>query len=333
MARVRISIISKNKNRYQLGYLLILISAVLAALIHVLAKPLLDNEGGFEINPVVLTACIYLINAAFFTSLTRKSQPIATLGKRNMSLLAIIGIAEVAALITYFFGLKESTAANASIFSNGEIVFSLLIVMVIFKENLQRREIGPFAMLILGMMVLPVVYDFYSHGMMLTDLVIGDLLIIMSGSFYALDVMLCRYLSDKIDSKRITQLTSLISGVCAMGALVAFHIPFEIEPWSLGPIAFFAIGGTGFATMLFLVSMRLIGGVRTILLFSTNSVLGVIFAVILLGEVLTPINIISVALTFGGIYLLRNRLGEKQEDIPTKPDTSKQKTDLALQRT
>jgi len=318
--------ISKNKNSFQLGYVLILISAVLASLVHVLAKPLVDNQVGFEIHPVALAACIYIINGAFFTPLTRKSKPIASLGRRNLVLLAAIGISEVIALITYFFGLKDSTAANASIFSNGEIVFSLLIVMVIFKENLRKKEIGPFVMMLLGMMVLPVAYDFYSHGMVISEIVIGDILIIASGTFYALDVMLCRYLSDKIDSKRITQITSLVSGTIAVAAMIAFHIPFNMDLLSLGPIALFAIGGTGLATMLFLVSLRLIGGVRTILLFSTNSVLGVVFAALILSETITVMNMISVALTFGGICLLRNRLGGSEQN----ESMQKQKSDPIL---
>jgi drug/metabolite transporter (DMT)-like permease len=326
MARDKLSFISKSKNSTQLGYTLILISAVLAALVHVLAKPLLGSQSGIEIHPVALAACVYLINGVFFTPLARKSQPIASLGSRNILLLVVIGISEVIALITYFFGLKESTAANASIFSNGEIVFSLLITMVIFKENLQRKEIGPFLMMMLGMMILPIAYDFYAHGMIISEMVIGDVLIIVSGVFYALDVILCRYLSDRVDSKRITQVVSIVSGAFAVGALVAFHIPFDVQPTNLGPIAIFAIGGTGFSTMLFLVSLRMIGGVRTVLLFSTNSVLGVIFAALMLGESITWMNMISSMLIFGGVYLLRNRLGNKHDEA--KPQ--KQRSDVLL---
>lgn len=317
MARVLYGYISNSS--FRLGYVLILIAAVLAALVHVLAKPLLDNPMGLEMNPVVLAACVYIINAAFFTPLTKKSAPITSLGKRNLGLLAIIGISEVIALITYFFGLKESTATNASIFSNGEIIFSLLITVMIFKENLQKKEIGPFLMIVLGMMVLPVAYDVYSHGMVLSDLVMGDILIIASGVFYAIDVMLCQYLSRKVDSKRLIQITSLMSGAFAVGALIAFNIPINIDLTSLGPIAIFAIGGTGFSTMFFIISLRLIGGMRTMLLFSTNSVIGVILAAILLGESMTAITLASVALTFGGVILLRNRLGSKHE-VEVKPE-------------
>lgn len=313
MAYGQKSTISKSKKSLQLGYILILTSAVLAALVHVLAKPLLDGQSGYEIHPVAFAACIYLINGAFFTPLTRKSLPVSSIGRRNLALLAIIGVSEAVALITYFFGLKDSTASNASIFSNGEIIFSLLITVMVFKERLQKKEIGPFVMMLFGMMVLPVAYDFYTHGLMVTDLVVGDALIIISGAFYALDVVICRYLSDKVDSKRLTQITSLVSGSIAMIALVMYHIPFNIDIASLGPIAFFAVGGTGIATILFLTSLRLIGGVRTILLFSTNSVLGVVFAAVLIGETINIANILSVALTLGGVCLLRNKIGGEGE--------------------
>lgn len=311
MSIVNMRQIRLTKKTFQSGYILILVSAVLTSLAHVLAKPLVDNGTGFEINPVVLAACIYMINGAFFTPLTRKSAPIVSLGGRNIALLAVIGVSEIIALTTYFIGLKGSTAANASIFSNSEMIFSLLIVIIAFKEILKKNEIGPFAMIIIGMLILPIGYDMYSHGMVLSNLVISDMLIIISGIFYASNVTICRYISDTIDSKRIMQIISFASGACAVLALAAFHIPVDIEFESLGPIAMFAIGGTGIASMLFVVSLRMIGGARTILLFSSNSAFGIIFAAVILGETVTTVNMLSVSLTFGGIYLLRNKLGSK----------------------
>ncbi|MGH1567214.1 MAG: EamA family transporter [Nitrosopumilus sp.] len=93
-------------------------------------------------------------------------------------LLFSIGIAEVSALIVYFFGLKDSSAINASIFSNGEIIFSLLIAMMIFKERLQKNELTPSAMIIIGMIVLPIAFNLYENDVRVSSLLIGDILII-----------------------------------------------------------------------------------------------------------------------------------------------------------
>jgi len=52
------------------GYYIIIAAALLAALVPVIAKPLLSSPefDGFEINPIVLAACIYIINGVFFYS-------------------------------------------------------------------------------------------------------------------------------------------------------------------------------------------------------------------------------------------------------------------------
>ena len=206
------------------GYYIIIAAALLAALVHVIAKPLLSSPefDGFEINPIVLAACIYIINGVFFTPISRKCGSIRKMGSRNLVLIAIIGIAEVSALITYFFGLKDSTAVNASIFSNGEIIFSLIIAITIYRERLQKKELTPFSMILFGMIVLPLVYDFYQNGMTLSNIVFGDLLIIFSGFLYAIDINICKYVSDRFDSKRIAQLTSFASGIFALSLIFVF---------------------------------------------------------------------------------------------------------------
>ena len=65
----------------QLGYILIITSAIFYAFVHVIAKPMLGDsiitEDGLDqiqgINPVVLAACIYILNGMFFTPIAKKS--------------------------------------------------------------------------------------------------------------------------------------------------------------------------------------------------------------------------------------------------------------------
>ena len=303
-------------SKARIGLVVIILSAVFTGLVNSIAKPLID-AGGFqtiEISPVMLAVMIYLINALFFTSLTKNSTSIKSIGRRNMLFLAIIGIAEVSALITYFFGLKDTTAINASILSEGEMIFSLLIAITVMRERLQRKELTPFAMIIVGMIVIPVGIDLYDNGFAVSDLVFGDALILLSGLFYALDINLCKLLSRKMDSRRMIQLTSLFSGIFALGLLVFFNISFNVD-WSQIPsIVLLSIIGTGIASLLFIVALRLIGAVRTVLLYSSSTAFSVIFSSIFLGEQITLANVASVALVIGGIYFLRKKLGEDESD-------------------
>ena len=301
-----------------------IISAAFTGLTNAFAKPLIDIEGfqTMEISPIALVAMIYLINALFFTPFTKNSVPVRTIGRRNMFFLVLIGIAEVSALMTYFFGLKETTAINSAILSEGEMIFSLLIAVTVLRERLRRNELTPFAMIIVGMVLIPVGIDLYENGFTLSNIVFGDCLILISGLFYALDINLCKYVAKRLDARRITQLSSLVSGVFAVGLMVMFNIPFNVD-WSQVPsIVLLAIIGTGIAAFLFIIALRLIGAIRTLLIFSTSAAFGVVFSSIFLGEPITIANVVSITLVMGGIFLLRNRLSEDDSyNIEKSPET------------
>lgn len=308
--------ISLTSRKATIGYIVMILSAAFTGLTNAFAKPLIDIEGfqTMEISPIALVAMIYLINAFFFTPFARKSTPLKTIGRRNMFFLGLIGISEVAGLLTYFFGLKESTAINSAIMSEGEMIFSLLIAVTILRERLQRKELSPFAMIIVGMVIIPVGIDLHQNGFMFTDLVFGDMLILLSGLFYALDINLCKYVSKRLDAKRITQITSFVSGGFALALMLAFNVPFNVD-WSQVPsIVVLSIVGTGLAAFFFIIALRLIGAVRSLLLYSSSSAFGVIFSSAFLGESITMVNVVSIVLVMGGIYFLRNRLAEDDSD-------------------
>ncbi|HSB50407.1 MAG TPA: DMT family transporter, partial [Nitrosopumilaceae archaeon] len=281
------------RSKATIGYIVMILSAAFTGLTNAFAKPLIDIEGfsTMEISPITLVALIYLINFFFFTPLAKNSTPLRTIGRRNMFFLTLIGISEVAGLMTYFFGLKESTAINSAIMSEGEMIFSLLIAITILRERLRRKELSPFAMIIVGMVIIPVGFDLYQNGFTMSELVFGDMLILVSGLFYALDINLCKYVSKRFDARRITQITSLVSGVFALGLMLMFNIPFNID-WSQIPsIALLSIIGTGLAAFFFIIALRLIGAVRSLLLYSSSSAFGVIFSSAFLGEAITIANV------------------------------------------
>lgn len=303
------------------GYYFIIIAAALAALVHVLSKPMLEvGTSQVEINPIVMAFLVYFICGIFFTPLVKKSPKISKIGKRDIMFMVMIGIAECAALITYFYGISTSTAVNASIFSNSEIIFALVIAMLVFKERLHIKECIPFSMIIIGMMIIPIGNDLYQNDFSLS-LVTGDLLIIFSGLLYAIDITLCKYLSDRFDVKKTVQIVSFTCAAITISIIALFQIPMDIELAQIPNILVMSIAGTGMSTLFFLMGLKLIGAVRTVLLYSTTSVFGIIFSGIILSEVIAYTDIISVVLVLSGIFLLRNRLAET-EVISTKQRTS-----------
>ena len=313
-------IIQLGKSKY--GYYLVILAAALSALIHVISKPMLESsENMIEINPVVMAFLIYFIAGIFFTPIAKKTHSITKFGKKDWVFMGLIGTAEVLALITYFYGLTTATAVNASIFSNSEIIFALVIAMLVFKERLRITECIPFSMIVIGMMIIPIGNDLYQNNFNLGHMVTGDLLIILSGILYAIDVSLCKYLGDRFDVKRVTQILSFICAAVAISLIAVFQIPIDVEVSQLPGIIIMSILGTGMSTLFFLMALKMIGTVRTVLLYSTTSVFGVLFSGIFLSEAITVIDILSLALVLVGIYMLRNRLSGKDEnEIEEEPN-------------
>ena len=299
------------------GYYFILMAAVTAALIHVLSKPMLDSTTDLpEINPIVMAFLIYFICGIFFTPIVKKSRSTSALTRRDFTFMAATATAEVAGLITYFYGLSTSTAVNASIFSNSEIIFSLIIALLVFRERLHIKECIPFTMIIIGMMIIPIGGDLYMNGFTIDSLVTGDLLIILSGLICAVDITLCKYLGDRFDVKKTVQVISFVAAAITISLIVIFEIPMDMDLMQLPSILFMSIIGTGMSTIFFLMGLKLIGAVRTVLLYSTTAVFGIIFSGIFLGETITEANVLSIVLVLAGIFLLRNKLAE-EESIET----------------
>lgn len=295
------------------GYYFILIAAALTALVHVLSKPILEiNHSPFEINPIIMAFLIYLTSGLFYTPLARKSES-RKYSRKLIFFVLLIGLAEVSALTTYLFGLKTSTAVNASIFSNSEIIFSLLISIIVFREKLHLRESIPFSLIIMGIVVIPITTDLIQNDMRLDSLISGDLLVIISGLFYALDIILCKLVEDHINARKLAQLVSFICAGLALSFAFILNIPLDVELIQLPSIVFIAIAGPGLSTIFFLTGLKLIGAARTVLLYSTTSVFGIVFAGLFLSESITIMNIVSVVMVTIGIFFLRNKIIEKED--------------------
>ena len=237
------------------GYYFILMAAITAALIHVLSKPMLDNVSDLpEINPIVMAFLIYFICGIFFTPIVKKSKTVSKLTRRDFTFMAAIATAEVSGLITYFYGLSTSTAVNASIFSNSEIIFSLVIAMLVFRERLHIKECIPFSMIVIGMIVIPIGNDLMMSDFAMGSLVTGDLLIIISGLICAVDITLCKYLGDKFDVKKTVQVISFVSAAITISLIAMFEIPMDFDLMQLPGILFMSIIGTGMSTLFFIFS-------------------------------------------------------------------------------
>ncbi len=181
-------------------------------------------------------------------------------------------------------------------------------------------------MIIIGMMIIPIENDLYKNNFSVGSLVTGDLLIIFSGLLYAIDITLCKYIGERFSLKKTVQTTSFICAAITISMIVIFQIPMNVEWTQLPNILVMSLIGTGMSTLFFLMGLKLIGAVRTVLLYSTTSIFGILFSGIILSETITTVDIFSSILVLVGIFLLRNKLAGteaiSENEIMNKTNTS-----------
>lgn len=308
----KFSNISKLQNKtIGAGFVFAILAAAFSALPNVLPKPLMEESAGIVPNPLMLVFVIYVVNSLLFSPF-RKSQR-KTLDvkskKMTMILLILLGAVEASGTLSYTLGLQETSATNASILVNSETIFAILMGIMIFREKLTKQEMLPFFLIVTGSILIPVGTDMYRNNWELSDFMMGDLLVMISGFFYCLDTFIAKKLSDNIKTRHIVHIMSCTGAIMALSLMVFFEIPFDITLEQFSVMSVVGFLGIGVTMMLFVMALRLIGAVRTVLIYSTTTVFSIVYSALILSETITLLNVSSAAFVLVGLFVLRNKIG------------------------
>lgn len=288
------------KRSARFGYFFALLAAVMFGVVSTIAKPVVSS-----VDPLLLASLVYLISAVTLTPIAQKSKFQFPKRKDIVLLLAVSLAGAVIAPSLFFVGLQHASASDASILSNGEALFTVLLAILFFKEKI--KPIGYVAILLVlaGMFIVTTDLNFSSS---LSQIHPQDMMIILAMVFWAVDNNLSRILAQRIKIAKIVQIKSVIGGTLLFSiAVFVFKVPIDIGSSQILPILL--LGTIGFATSLyfFLEALKRINTVKTILIFSFSSVFGLIAASIFLNEVISVYQIGAVGIMITGLYLLNRK--------------------------
>lgn len=295
----------KNKTLV-IGYASAILASALFGSVPTIAKPIVSN-----VNVLLLSALVYLIAALAFTPIAQRKTSFARKDYWILFTVAICG-ATVAPLL-YFLGLNQSTASDTSLLSNAEIAFTVLLALIFFKERLKPVGFVAVGLVLFGVTIITTNLQVTSSLFQINS---GHLLILGSTALWALDNNLSRIISTRIDSARLVQLKYAIGGAIMLGIVFAMRIPFQISETQIPYLILLSILGFGGSLYFFVQSLKRIGTIRTIVIFSMSSVFGLGFAGIFLHEQISAFQIIAIVIMLTGIYLI-NRKESMKEKEPT----------------
>lgn len=277
------------------GVMLALVAAALFGVSAPFAKLLLSGA-----TPQLLAGLLYLgsgigLAVARLQQRARRTTREAPVTRHDLPWLAgAIAFGGGLGPVLLMAGLARTPASSASLLLNLEGVFTALLAWFVFRENFDRRIALGMALIVAGAVVLS------GLPSSLTD-ALPALAVVAACLAWALDNNLTRKVS-LADPVVIAMAKGLAAGASNTALAFAAGAALPALP-VLGGALMVGWLGYGVSLALFVVALRELGTARSAAYFSTAPFAGALFAVLLLGEMVTVTLFVAAALMAAGVWL------------------------------
>ena len=281
------------------GILLAILAAALYAINSPFSKLLLDYM------PSTLMAGFLYIGAglgmgviALIRKVKKTERTEEKITKADLPYTLAMIFLDIAAPIFLLLGLSYTTAANASLLNNFEIVATAMIALMIFKERISPRLwIG-----ILFVTASCVLLSFEDISSLTFS--IGSLFILLACVCWGIENNCTRKLSEK-DPLEIVLLKGIFSGLGSV--IIGLCLGERIEVlWSI-----FAVLGVGFveyglSIFFYVYAQRMLGAARTSAYYAVAPFIGTLLSLLIFRDVPQYIFFIALGLMIIGAWLCSN---------------------------
>lgn len=274
--------------------------AVLAAALYAISSPV-SKLLLVEIPPMMMAAFLYLGAGigmsviAFVRSKTQKERTESKLTKKELPFTVAMVVLDIAAPIFLMFGLSLTTAANASLLNNFEIVATAVIALFIFKEAISKR-LWIAIVLITFSSILLTVEDTSSFSFS-----IGSIFVLLACVCWGFENNCTRKISAK-DPLEIVIIKGLGSGLGSL--VIALVVGEEIGNWVYIPaVLLLGFVAYGLSIFFYVYAQREIGAAKTSAYYAVAPFIGVVLSFIILGEKPNVTFAIALLIMIVGTYL------------------------------
>ena len=256
--------------------------AILAAALYSINAPF--SKILLEFMPPTLMAGFLYVGAGIgiaFIALIRKIKKYETkelkLTKSELPYTIAMIILDIAAPIFLLFGLNATTAANASLLNNFEIVATAIIALIVFKEKISPRLwFGIFFItLSCGMLSFEDVSSLHFSY--------GSLFVLLSAICWGFENNCTRKISSK-DPLQIVLLKGIFSGIGSL--IIGLYIGERTSSlWSIFAVLCIGFIAYGLSIYFYVYAQRLLGAARTSAYYAVAPFIATILSLIILREI------------------------------------------------
>lgn len=219
----------------------------------------------------------------------------AGLSRAELPYTVAMILLDIAAPILLLMGLSATSAANASLLNNFEIVATSLVALVVFRERISPR-------LWLGILFVTLSCALLSfEDLSGLQFSYGSLFILLACLCWGLENNCTRKLSSK-DPLQIVLLKGIFSGLGSL--IIGFCIGERLSSlWSV--LAVLAVGfvAYGLSIFLYVYAQRSLGAARTSAYYAVAPFIGTLLSLIMFGEIPPLVYFAALGLMIVGAWL------------------------------
>lgn len=259
------------------GILLAVLAAALYALNAPASKLLLDF-----MPPALMAGFLYvgagvgMIGIAFARKMKKTREAEQRLTKAELPYTMAMILLDIAAPICLMAGLRATTAANAALLNNFEIVATALIALIVFKETISPR-LWAGILFVTASCILLSFED--ASGLKFSG---GSLLIILAAVCWGLENNCTRKISSK-DPLQIVLLKGIFSG--AGSIMIGLTTGEQITAgWSIAAVMCVGFVAYGLSIYFYVYAQRLLGAARTSAYYAFSPFIAAFFSLVIFRE-------------------------------------------------
>lgn len=302
-------------SKVRLGYILVLIASVLLGLSTAVNKLVLDRG----VHPFLVNFSTYFILACtllpfIYTKKNRENEESDAVKDKNenkrtysnfkITLMIIasgmLGIGTGGAF--FFYGLSRTTAVNASLLINTEVLFSVIIAYIFLKERGKTKDYLAILLLLICAVIVTTNLEFSSLS--LAEKFMGNIFIIITCLIWGVDNNVSKIIVGRYSVIKMTAVKMLFASlsVIVIGTLAGMN--FNMDLVSFVYIVFNGAFSMAVGFLFYYIGLKNIGSMRTNAVYATQAIFGLVFAYLILNEPVSPLQIFTGALMMLGVYIL-----------------------------
>lgn len=259
--------------------------AILAAVCYSISSPLSKLILGY-LTPTLMAGFLYLgaglcMLIIFLIKLIFKKRvkKEISLTKRDIPYVVGMILLDIAAPILMMYGLDKTTAANASLLNNFEIVITSLVALLLFKEKISKRLWLGIGAITLSCIILSF------ESIEAFEFSIGSLFILLAAICWGFENNCTRKISSS-DPLEIVLIKGLCSGTGSI--IIGFCIGERIDVsniWSIFASLGIGVVAYGLSIFFYIYAQRFIGAAKTSAYYAISPFVAVIFSLLIFLEV------------------------------------------------